>query len=120
MPRIGAPNGTYPRILGKYVRGEGILPLEQAIMKMTFLPARRVGVTDRGTVAAGQFADITVFDPKTIAETATPENPAVRSTGVAYGVVNGRLAFDRSGAAVLRTSCRQVCGSCLESLRLHH
>ncbi len=87
--------GTYPRILGKYVRDEGILPLEQAIMKMTSLPARRAGVTDRGTIAAGQFADVTVFDPQTIAETATPENPAARSTGVEYVLVNGRLAYRR-------------------------
>lgn len=95
--------GTYPRILGKYVRDERILPLEQAIMKMTSLPARRVGVTDRSTIVAGQYADITVFDPKTIAETATPDNPAARSAGVAYVVVNGRLAYDRGSFTDVRS-----------------
>ena len=86
---------TYPRILGKYVRDEGILPLEQAVMKMTSMPAQRAGVPDRGSIAAGQYADITIFDPKTIGETATPENPAAQSRGVEYVVVNGRLAYDR-------------------------
>ena len=57
--------GTFPRILGRYCRQEGLLPLEEAVFKMTGLPARYLGLKDRGTIKAGLAADITVFNPRT-------------------------------------------------------
>jgi N-acyl-D-aspartate/D-glutamate deacylase len=85
--------GSFPRLLGRYVREQKIMTLEQAIRKSTWLPASTIGMTTRGLIALGQAADITVFDPDTIADHATYENPAVASEGVKYVLVNGRLAL---------------------------
>jgi len=82
--------GTFPRILGKYVREEGLLTLEEAIRKMTSRPAARVKLMDRGILRAGMAADITVFDPATIRDVATFEDPTHYSVGVRYVFVNGR------------------------------
>ncbi|MEO6223588.1 MAG: D-aminoacylase [Vicinamibacterales bacterium] len=82
--------GSFPRILGKYVRDEHLLTLEDAIRKMTSRPAVRVGLTDRGILRAGFMADITVFDPATIRDVATFDNPNHYSTGVRFVFVNGR------------------------------
>ena len=82
--------GSFPRILGKYVRDEHLLTLEDAIRKMTSRPATRVGLTDRGILRAGLMADITVFDPTTIRDVATFEDPNRYSTGVKWVLVNGR------------------------------
>jgi dihydroorotase/N-acyl-D-amino-acid deacylase len=85
--------GTFPRILGKYVREEHALTLEAAVHKMTGVPAERVGLRERGLLREGWFADITVFDPATVADRATFENPHQTSVGVRYVLVNGRLAL---------------------------
>ncbi|MGE5357801.1 MAG: N-acyl-D-amino-acid deacylase family protein [Bacteroidales bacterium] len=83
--------GSFPRVLGKYVREEGLLPLEEAIRKMTSQPAARVHLDDRGILRPGMAADITVFDPETIRDRSTFDQPAQYSEGVKYVVVNGRL-----------------------------
>ena len=85
--------GTFPRILGKYVREEGLLTLEEAIRKMTSRPAARVKLMDRGILRAGMAADITVFDPATIRDVATFEDPTHYSVGVRYVFVNGRAVI---------------------------
>ena len=82
--------GTFPRILGKYVRQERLLTLEEAIRKMTSRAATRVGLKDRGILREGLFADITVFDPATIRDVATFEDPNRYSVGVKYVFVNGQ------------------------------
>jgi N-acyl-D-amino-acid deacylase len=86
--------GTFPRILGRYVRQDSVITLEFAIRKMTSLAAQRVGLNDRGLLRPGMFADITVFDPSTIIDHSTYENPAQLGTGVSYVLVNGVLVVD--------------------------
>ena len=82
--------GSFPRILGTFVRDEHLLTLEEAIRKMTSKAAARVHLTDRGILRPGMMADITVFDPATIRDLATFENPNQYSTGVKHVFVNGR------------------------------
>ena len=82
--------GTYPRILGRYVRDENVLSLETAVHKMTAAPARRLGLRDRGRVAAGLVADVAVFDPDTVIDRATFEDPHQYPDGVLHVFVNGK------------------------------
>jgi N-acyl-D-amino-acid deacylase len=86
--------GAMPRFLGHYVRDQKLMPLEQAIRKMTSLPAQRERLLDRGLLKEGYFADITVFDPKTIQDVATYTAPSQVSRGVKYVFVNGQLEFE--------------------------
>jgi len=86
--------GSYPRILGKYVREERLLTLEKAIQKMTGMPATRVGLRDRGFLREGMFADITIFDPRRVIDRATFEKPNQHPDGVNYVIVNGQLSVD--------------------------
>ena len=86
--------GTFPRILGRYVRQDSVIPLEFAIRKMTSLAAQRVGINDRGLLKPGMYADITVFDPLTIIDRATFEEPSQLATGVTYVFVNGVPVVD--------------------------
>jgi dihydroorotase/N-acyl-D-amino-acid deacylase len=81
--------GTYPKILGKYVREEHVLPLEDAIRKMTSAVATRLSIPDRGVLRPGLYADIVVFDPETITDRATYEDPHQISVGVKHVFVNG-------------------------------
>jgi N-acyl-D-amino-acid deacylase len=83
--------GSFPRILGKYVREERLLTLEEAIRKMTSHPAARVHLNDRGMLRQGMVADITIFDPSTIADTATFKDPNHYSVGMKHVLVNGEL-----------------------------
>jgi N-acyl-D-amino-acid deacylase len=85
--------GTFPRVLGHYVRETKALTLEDAIRKMTGLPASIIGMADRGFLAAGMAADITVLDPATIIDHATYEQPTLRSDGIRDVLVNGRVAL---------------------------
>ncbi len=87
--------GTYPRILGRYVRDEGLLSLEAAIHKMTGAPAARVRLTDRGLIKEGMNADITIFDPAKVIDRATFESPNQYPIGIEYVLVNGELAVDK-------------------------
>jgi dihydroorotase/N-acyl-D-amino-acid deacylase len=86
--------GAMPRFLGRYVRDQHLLPLEQGIRKMTSLPAQRERLLDRGLLKVGHFADITVFDPATIKDVASYSQPAQISEGVKYVFVNGQLEFE--------------------------
>jgi N-acyl-D-amino-acid deacylase len=81
--------GTFARTLGYYVRDEELMPIEYAIHKMTGLSAWRLGLPDRGVLKAGNFADITVFNPATINDRATLENPKVHPDGIERVIVNG-------------------------------
>src|SRR5947207_8540118 len=86
--------GTYPRILGRYVRDQHLLPLEFAIHKMTGLPAGHLSLQRRGLVREGYFADITIFDPKTVIDRATFEDPNQYPVGINYVIVNGKIEVD--------------------------
>jgi dihydroorotase/N-acyl-D-amino-acid deacylase len=81
--------GTFPRVLRKYVREEHRLTLQDAIRKFTSLPAQRLGLTDRGVLKQGMWADIAIFDPEQIHDVATFENPNQLSVGIQYLLVNG-------------------------------
>ena len=81
--------GTFPRILSKYVREEKVLTLEDAIRKFSALPAQRLRLTDRGVLKAGMWADVVIFDPATIHDRATFDNPNQLSEGMEYVLVNG-------------------------------
>jgi dihydroorotase/N-acyl-D-amino-acid deacylase len=86
--------GTFPRILRKYVREEKKLTLEDAIRKFTALPAQRMRLADRGVLKAGMWADVVVFDPETIRDVATFENPNQLSEGMRFVLVNGVPVID--------------------------
>ncbi|MBA2243764.1 MAG: D-aminoacylase [Gemmatimonadetes bacterium] len=86
--------GTFPRVLGHYVREQQVLPLEEAIRKMTSMPAERLGLSDRGRLAEGAFADITIFDPRTVRDRATFEEPHQYPDGIDFVIVNGIVTVD--------------------------
>jgi dihydroorotase/N-acyl-D-amino-acid deacylase len=86
--------GSYPRILGRYVRDEKILTLSQAIHKMTGAPAKRVGLRERGLLQQGYFADITIFDPQRVIDKATFEVPNQYAEGISYVITNGQISVD--------------------------
>lgn len=86
--------GTYPKILGKYVREEKVLTLEEAVRKMTSFPAQRFGILDRGLLRPGMWADITLFDPETVIDRATYKDPHNFPAGIPYVIVNGEVAVD--------------------------
>ena len=85
--------GTFPRGLGVYVRELGLLSLEDAVRKMTSLNAAKVGLTDRGLLRPGQFADVTVFDPATVIDNATYTEPFQYGTGIEHVIVNGQIVL---------------------------
>lgn len=86
--------GTFPRILGRYVRQDSVISLEFAIRKMTSLAAQRVGIQDRGLLRPGMFADITVFDPNRVIDNSTYEQPQQLASGISYVLVNGVPVVD--------------------------
>jgi N-acyl-D-amino-acid deacylase len=96
---IGHPHprsyGWAPRALGKYVRQERVLSLQEAIRKMTSLPAQKCGIKDRGVIKEGMIADIIIFDPRIIIDTATFENPTQYPLGIPYVIVNGQVVIDK-------------------------
>ncbi len=89
--------GTFPRVLGRLCREEGLFSLEEAVHKMTGLSARNFGLKDRGVVREGAFADLVLFDPDTIIDRATYDEPKQPAAGVAFVFVNGTVAW-RDGA----------------------
>lgn len=90
--------GTFPRVLGRYVREQYVLSLEEAIRKMTSLSAAHVGITKRGTIVKGGFADLVLFDPNTIIDNSTPKDPHLVSTGVVGVWVNGKRVWQNGKA----------------------
>jgi dihydroorotase/N-acyl-D-amino-acid deacylase len=89
--------GTYPRILGRYVRDAGVLSLEEAVRKMSSAVATRLSITDRGLLAEGFYADVVIFDPATVIDRATYEDPHQLSVGIRDVLVNG-IAVVRDGS----------------------
>ncbi len=81
--------GTCPHVLGKYVRDDGVLSLEDAVRKMTWAVAQRLGLCDRGILREGAYADVVIFDPDTISDRATFEAPHRLSTGIGHVWING-------------------------------
>lgn len=101
--------GTFPRVLGRYVRDLRVLSLETAVHKMTGMPAARLGLRDRGVLRAGAIADVVVFDPATVADRSTFETPHAYPVGIDWVFVNGAAAVDdgtftdaRSGRVIRR------------------
>lgn len=86
--------GTYPRILGHYVREKGLMPLEEAIRKSTGAPAKRFGIEKRGIIQEGNFADLVIFSPDRICETNSFKNPHSYPDGIDYVIVNGKTVID--------------------------
>ncbi len=89
--------GTFPRVLGHYARDEGLFSLEEAVRKMTGLPARQFGLADRGLLRVGAIADLVLFDPETVIDTATFDAPASPANGIELVLVAGRAVW-RDGA----------------------
>jgi N-acyl-D-aspartate/D-glutamate deacylase len=87
--------GTFPRVLGRYVRDEKVIPLEEAIRKMTSANASKLRIYDRGLLRVGFPADVTIFDPKTIIDKATFDQPHQYATGVEFVIVNGTVVLDK-------------------------
>jgi N-acyl-D-amino-acid deacylase len=87
--------GSYPRILGQFVRDEALLGLEDAIARMTSMPARRLGLRDRGVIRDGAVADLVIFDPATVRSDATIDDPARDPVGIDPVVVAGRVGVDQ-------------------------
>ena len=102
--------GTFPRVLGRYVREQKVLTWAEAVRKMTALPAATIGMIDRGFLAVGMAADVTVFDPARVVDRATYEDPAQLSEGIRHVIVNGGIALrdgtitgERAGRILTRT-----------------
>ena len=100
--------GTFPRVLGYYVRELGVLELQSALRKMTSIPAERLGLTDRGYLKEGMKADITIFNPETVIDKSTFVDPHHYPEGIEYVIVNGQLTIqegvltEKRGGRVLR------------------
>lgn len=90
--------GTFPRVLGHYAREQGLFSLEEAVHKMTGLPARNFGLADRGVLEPGAMADLVIFDPETVIDTATFDQPKQPARGIELVMVNGRVVW-RDGAS---------------------
>jgi N-acyl-D-amino-acid deacylase len=94
----GRPNprtyGTFPYVLGQFVREEGLLRLEEAVRKMSAIPAQRLGLKDRGILRDGMKADLVLFDPDRVQARATFEEPKQYPEGIDYVAVNGKLVID--------------------------
>jgi N-acyl-D-aspartate/D-glutamate deacylase len=103
--------GTFPRILGRYVRERGLICLEEAVRKMSALPAQRLGLQDRGLLRERMAADLVIFDPDTIIDRATDHDPRQFSSGINYVFVNGvpvvdcGALTDNSPGLLLRRPC---------------
>jgi len=85
--------GTFPRVLGHYARELGLMPMEQAVHKMTGLTARVFGMVDHGAIRAGAWADLVLFDPETVIDTATFSNPIQPAAGIREVWVNGVSSY---------------------------
>lgn len=95
--------GTFPRILARYVRERGILSLPEAVRRMTSLPANLFGMQERGQVREGYWADLVLFDPAVVTDTATYDDPKQAPKGISLVLVNGEIALDQQGQRASRT-----------------
>jgi N-acyl-D-amino-acid deacylase len=95
--------GAFPRVLGRYVRELGLFSLEEAVHKMTGLSAGHMGFADRGIIRPGAAADLVLFDPDTVIDQATPQNPGALSKGISRVWVNGQIVFEDGQETGLRT-----------------
>jgi N-acyl-D-amino-acid deacylase len=102
LPGMAHPHprlwGTFPRVLGRYVREKRLLSLEQAVHKMTGLPARTYRLKDRGLVQPGHYADLTLFDPAAVLDRATYEEPERPADGIRLVLVNGAPVWGAEGS----------------------
>ena len=98
QPGEGQPHprwyGTFPRVLGEYVRERGVLTLEDAVRKMTSLPADHMGMSERGVLSEGMIGDIVVFDPETVVDRSTFQDPHQYPDGIDFVIINGLVAVD--------------------------
>jgi len=94
--------GTFPRVLGRYARDERVITLEDAVRKMTSLPASRLGLRDRGVVREGAWADLALFDPERVIDRATYDDPHRYPDGLPYVFVNGQAALAAGETAAVR------------------
>jgi len=86
--------GTFPRVLGRYVREKGLLRLEEAVRKMTSLPAQRLGLPNRGMISENLAADLVVFNADTVIDTATYKRPCQYPEGIVHVIVNGQIVVE--------------------------
>lgn len=96
--------GTFPRVLGKYTRDEQVIPLEEAISKMTGRSAERLGLINRGFIRDGYFADIVVFNPSTISDKAEYSSPHQYAEGIMHVIVNGKIVFENGAVCEISRS----------------
>jgi N-acyl-D-amino-acid deacylase len=94
--------GTFPKVLGRFVREDHWVSLPEAVRKMTSMPAARIGLKDRGVIRVGAKADLVVFDPLKVADQSTFPEPGKPSTGIAQVFVNGQLVWDGQRATAAR------------------
>jgi len=87
--------GTFPRIVGRFVREDHLFSLEEAVRKCTHMPATVMGIPDRGLIESGYWADLVIFDPTRLADTATGVDPYRRAVGIEYVLVNGKVALEK-------------------------
>ncbi len=106
FPKVGVPHprsyGTFARVLAVYVRERKIVTLEDAVRKMSLLPAQRLGLQDRGLLRPGMKADIAVFDPARVRDTATYDKPHQYAEGFSHVIVNGEVVFERGAMTAAR------------------
>lgn len=104
--------GAFPRVLGRFVRERGLVTLEEAIAKMTSRTAARIKLADRGVLAAGKYADLVVFDARTIIDRGTPQEPSLAPVGMRHVIVNGELVLRDGQATAARPgrALRRVSG----------
>ncbi len=94
--------GAFARVLGRYVRELEVLVLEDAIRKMSSYPARRIGLADRGMLRAGMMADIAIFDPETVRDMSTFEQPHQYAQGVSTVIINGHVVLENGTMTAAR------------------
>jgi dihydroorotase/N-acyl-D-amino-acid deacylase len=94
--------GTFPRVLGHFVRERKLLGFEEALHKMTALPARRLGLSDRGSLREGMKADLVVLDPVRVRDTATLDDPKRYPEGIPIVIVNGEVVFENGAMTAAR------------------
>ncbi len=95
---VGSPHprayGTFPRVLGRYVREKGLIRIEEAVRKMTSLPAQRLGINDRGMLREGMYADMVIFDPQKVIDNVTYACPRLKPAGIEHVMVNGVISVE--------------------------